>query len=365
MSKSIYFSVTNDLTIDQRMMRICSSLQQNGYDVTLIGRDHTKPIPTKAYKQIRLRSWFKKGKAMYLEYNIRLLFHLLIQKKPDALVAIDLDTILPIYIISRLRSVQRVYDAHEWFSEMKEVVTRPFIQTLWKWVERTFVPKFKNGYTVSISIAESFQQLYKVSYSIILNAPRSSLSQQFIQDKKPYLLYQGAINEGRCLEWLIPAMKKIEMPLWICGDGNFMEQTKQLIEQYDVSQKVRLLGNIPPEDLVQITQGAFAGINLIEPKGNNQLMSLANKFFDYFHAGIPQLTMNFTEYRKINDEVNVAVLIDAPDTEIISANLNKLIEDEVLYSELKINCKYAASLYNWEIEERKLIGFYKKLFNED
>ncbi|MFN5931762.1 MAG: glycosyltransferase family 4 protein [Sphingobacteriales bacterium] len=364
MSKSIYFSVTNDLTTDQRMRRICTSLQVNGYDVTIIGRDPTKPIPARIYKQIRLKSWFKKGKAMYIEYNIRLLFSLLTQKKPDAFVAIDLDTIIPVYMASRFRSVQRVYDAHEWFSEMKEVITRPAVKRIWKWVEKTFVPRFPNGYTVSYSIADSFKQLYVVSYPVFMNATDLKHSGQIEHNHKPYLLYQGAVNQGRCLEWLIPAMKKVDMPLWICGEGNFMQQTRSLIVQHNLSNKIRLLGNLPPEDLLNITREAYAGINLIEPLGNNQLMSLANKFFDYFHCGIPQLTMNFTEYRRINDQIKVAVLIDNTYPELISEYLNKLIENKVLYEELRSNCKHAAKLFNWEVEQRKLLDFYKKLFNE-
>lgn len=363
MSKSIYFSVTTDLITDQRMIKICSSLQENGYDVTLIGRKSKGILSERPYKQVRLNCFFQRGKWMYIEYNIRLVFFLFTHKKPNAYTAIDLDTIIPMYIASRVRSVCRVYDAHEWFSEMKEVITRPGIKRIWKWVEQTFVPKFPHGYTVSQSIADSFQKLYNVSYALIMNATILKNAEPGTETKN-YLIYQGAVNEGRCLEWLIPAMKEVDMPLCIYGDGNFMDQCKQLIIQHRLTDKVILKGKTSPEELSQITKTAYAGINLVEPIGQNQIMSLANKFFDYFHAGIPQLTMNFPEYKRINKLFNMAILIDKPEPKLIATELNNLIQNKVLYQELKDNCVPAAKFFNWQEEEKKLLAFYKKLFNE-
>ncbi len=43
--KKIVFTVTNDLTYDQRMHRICSSLARAGYTVQLIGREKLLHTP--------------------------------------------------------------------------------------------------------------------------------------------------------------------------------------------------------------------------------------------------------------------------------------------------------------------------------
>ena len=46
MSKGkIYCTVTNDLNQDQRMHRICSSMTQMGFDVTLVGRTKSNALP--------------------------------------------------------------------------------------------------------------------------------------------------------------------------------------------------------------------------------------------------------------------------------------------------------------------------------
>jgi uncharacterized protein (DUF302 family) len=45
--KKITFTVTNDLTYDQRMQRICASVANAGYDVLLIGRKLQGSLPLK------------------------------------------------------------------------------------------------------------------------------------------------------------------------------------------------------------------------------------------------------------------------------------------------------------------------------
>src|SRR4051794_13883948 len=110
------------------MQRICSSLAEAGFHVTLIGRQlpTSLPLTTEGYNQKRLSCSFTKGKLMYLEFNLKLLFFLLFLST-DCYVAIDLDTIIPNYIASVFRRKRRVYDAHELFTELKEIVTRPLI----------------------------------------------------------------------------------------------------------------------------------------------------------------------------------------------------------------------------------------------
>lgn len=344
------------------MIRICTSLTGAGYSVSLIGvkRRASTPLSERPYQQKRLECFFEKGFGFYAEYNIRLFFFLLFQKA-DLLCCIDLDTMLPVWLASWLRNKKRVYDAHEYFSQQKEVVTRPGVYRVWHWIERTFVPKFRHGYTVCQSIADEFNRLYKVDYEVIRNVPLLKNFDQPVQQTDKIILYQGAVNEARGLEFLIPAMKQVEARLEIYGDGNFMEQTKKCIAENNLQAKVLVKGKRLPEFLDHITHQAYIGLNLVENKGLNQYYSLANKFFDYIHSAVPQLTMNFPEYKRINEEYEVALLLDDLKEDTIAAALNKLIGDEVLHRRLQQNCLKARESLNWQEEEKKLIRFYNRL----
>ena len=356
----ITFTVTNDLTYDQRMHRICNSLVKAGYEVLLIGRKLPTSIPlqNEAYQQQRISCFFKKGAFMYLEFNIRLLL-LLLSKSASCNCAIDLDTILPNLVASKIKKQARIYDAHELFTEQKEIVTRPFVQKIWLTIERLAVPKFRWGYTVNDFIAEEFKCRYGVDYSVVRNLPWFTSLPATNSTEKPFILYQGAVNEGRSFETLIPAMKDVDAKLVVCGSGNFFRQTLQLIEELEVTEKVELQGMVPPEELRQITPNAYIAVMLFEGTGLNQYHSLANRFFDYIMAGVPQVCINYPQYRAINDVYQVVHLIDDTTPETIATALNNLLHNTVYHHTLRQNCLKARELLNWENEEKVLINFYK------
>ena len=359
--KRIVFTITNDISYDQRMHRICTSLAGNGYHVTLIGclRKQSIPLQKENYQQKRLSLFFQKGFLFYAEYNIRLFFYLLF-KKADLLCAIDLDTILPCLYISRLKKIARVYDAHELFTEQNEIVRRPSVQKIWLWIEKKAVPQFQHGYTVCTSIADFLKEKYSVDYKVIRNV--TLLNKQTLLDQaRSNILYQGAVNEARGFEFLIPAMKWVDEKLIICGDGNFMNAVKQLIKENGVEEKVELKGMMKKEELWNLSLKAKIGITIIENTGLNQYFSLPNKFFDYIHAAIPQIAMNYPEYQTINNQYEVAVLLDNYNPKNIADTINNLLSDSVLYNRLRENCMQARLQLNWQNEEMKLLNFYQSV----
>lgn len=360
--KPLIFTVTNDLVYDQRMQRICTTLAVEGYDVVLVGRKlpSSPDLAHRAYKQIRLNCFINSGFLFYAEYNIRL-FICLLFSKAVLICAIDLDTIAPVWLASKLKRIKRVYDAHELFTEQKEIVTRPFIHAVWKKIENFFVPRFPMGYTVNQFIVAALKKRYQVEYAVVRNLP---LLRETAVEPAPekFLIYQGAVNEGRGFETLIPAMQQIDMPLHIYGDGNFYQQTAALIKEYNLTHKVILKGKLLPEALKKITPQAFAAIMIFEDTGLNQYQSLANRFFDYIMAGVPQLCVNFPEYKRINDQYEIAVTIENTKAASIVAGIYTLQNDCKRYEQLQKNCVIARKVLCWEIESKVLLDFYKKIF---
>ena len=345
------------------MHRICSTLAQNGYSVHLVGRKLPKhPLPTQtAYQTHLIRCFFNKKIFFYAEYNIRLFFFLL-PRKMDAICAIDIDTILACLWYSKLKGVTRVYDAHEYFSEQKEIVSRKNIQKIWQSIEKYCIPKFPNGYTVNEVIAAAFLKKFGVSYQVIKNLPiRPEVFPANSISEKKIILYQGAVNHGRCFETLIPAMRQVDAELWIVGTGNFLSEVKNLIEKNNLTQKIKLLGPVLPEQLKNITPTAYLGLTLFEATGFNQINSLANRFFDYIMAGIPQICVNFPAYAAVQEKYKVAYLINNTDSNSLAAAMNKLLNDTVLYKQLQQQCYAAREILNWQNESIKLLSFWRNI----
>ncbi len=363
MRKRIVCTVTNDLNYDQRMIRICTSLSIAGYDVLLVGRKkkNSPPLQEKSFGQKRLNCLSQEGKWFYIEYNIRLFFYLLFIKT-DCYTAIDLDTILPNLWASRLRSKKRVYDAHELFCEMEEIISRPRIYKLWKRIEGAAVPNFNYGYTIGNCYRNEFNKLYGHDYEIVRNATVLSNDNAPSKEKIKHIFYQGAVNEGRCFETLLPAMKLVEAQLIVCGDGNFMQQAKDIVRANNLEDKVIFKGYIPPAELKEYTKSAYVGLTLFQETGKSNYYSMANRFFDYMHFCVPQITVNFPEYQRVNNEFEIAVLVDDTKSETLAAAMNKILQDDTYHNELEANCYLAREKYSWQNEEKKLINFYKKLF---
>ncbi len=361
--KQLIFTVTNDLNYDQRMQRICSSLQKNGYCVKLIGvkRKNSSLLSSQIFVQKRIPILFEKGFLFYAEYNFKLFFYLLFCKT-DAFCAIDLDTILPNYFASILRRKKRVYDAHELFTELNEVVNNKPVKWFWNMIESFAVPRFKSGYTVNKFLKDEFERRYKVDYEIVRNIPIYQSTNHLVSQPTNQIIYQGAVNFGRGFEQLIPAMKNVNAQLHIYGIGNFYNQVETLIKENNLENKVKLFGATLPDTLKQITPTAKIGITIFEAKGLNQYYSLANRFFDYIMAGIPQICVNYPEYKILNDEFDIAVMVDNIEVETLSNAINTLLTDEVLFNRLKQNCTVAREKLNWQNEEKKLLSFWKNIF---
>lgn len=357
----IYLAVTNSLTYDQRMSRICLTLHESGYRVVLVGIRRSEPLPDRPYRQVRLTSRFRRGKLFYLENHVRLFFFLLFQKA-DLLVANDLDTALPIWMVSRIKRIPRLMDAHEYFTEMKEVINRPVIHRSWSALAQFLLPRFPQGYTVGAHLVEAFRKQYGVSYQLVRNFPLKQPTLQRLEDQEPFLLYQGAVNQGRGFETLIPAMRNIPYKLVICGDGNFMDALQALILREGVQDKVHLTGMIAPAELRQWALRATVGIFLPDQQGANQYLALANKFLDNLEAGLPQIIRRFPEYEQINQEYPVALLLDEIDPQTVSEAVKMLVRDKEKRASMTAACRQAREKYCWNTEKEILLSVYKNVW---
>lgn len=360
--KKIASLVTNDLHQDQRMNRICTALVNDGYDVTLIGRKRKSSgkLEAKPFHRKRLNCWFERSVLFYAEYNIRLFFHLLVNSY-DIINANDLDTILPAIWVAKIKGAKVVYDAHEYFTEQEEIVNRPALKSFWKRIERYSIPKVDAAITVSQGYADLFLKEYHTKFNIVRNATILSSPPENCISTEKYILYQGAVNYGRGLEELLMAMQNVDSKLYICGDGDVLPTLKQLAKNLEIEDKINFVGFVQPEKLREYTCGATIGLTLFAKGGLSHWYSLANRFFDYMHAGVPQIAMNYPEYASFNQKDEVALLIESIEPTNISSAINQLLSDEELYQRLSKNARSAREHANWQAQEKVLLKVYSDL----
>ncbi|MEZ4977932.1 MAG: glycosyltransferase [Chitinophagales bacterium] len=349
---------TSNINYDQRLQKIASSLAKRGAEVLLLGRAKgaAEVESPKNYRAKNLTCFFEKGVFFYMEINLRFFFFLL-ANKTDKLCANDTDTLLAAYLASFFRNFTFYFDAHEYFSEVPELEGKKLKKRMWNFIERLAMKRVDQAYTVNQSLAEIFIAKYHKDFQVLRNTP--VLEELHLEaHREAYILYQGALNKGRGLEVLIETMQQIDRPLYLAGKGDLEQELKFLVKKLNLEHKVKFLGNLHPEELKEVSKKAYLGINILEASSLNYYYSLANKFFDYMHAGVPQISMAFPEYQRIVSQFKVALLIDSLDVESLYNAIQEVEKDKSLYQEIQAQCREAAQVYNWTKEEEVLYSIY-------
>lgn len=349
-------AVTNDLVTDQRVDRSCRALAEAGYEVTLVGRrlPESGSVLGRPYRTERMRLGFRRSAGFYGEYNVRLFLKLLFVRA-DAFYANDSDTLLACCWAARLRRKKLIFDAHELFPEVPELVEKPRVRKVWEWVEKSCLPRVDAAFTVCQSVAEEYGRRYGIEMTVVRNLPdwertaegktASALSQKAADDKRAgegrerMLLYQGAVNVGRGVRELIDALELLpDCRLVVVGNGDLLEELKQYAQGLAWKERVDFLGRVEPQQLHGLTERADLGVCLLEDLGLNYRYALPNRIADFAHAGVPILATDFVEIRRVIEKYGTGRLTEACPKEKEGAayrayvqRLAKTINNTILY----------------------------------
>lgn len=368
--KRVIVSVINDLVTDQRVNKSCLTLQKAGFEVLLVGREQRKspPMDERPYRSHRMKLIFEKGPLFYAEYNIRLFLFLLFHRS-DCLLSNDLDTLLPSFLISKIKRTKLIYDSHEYFTEVPELVSRPKVQKVWRSIEEFVLPKMKEMITVNESIANLFREKYGIKVHVIRNIPMRKMLPEpadkeslNLPDDKHILILQGSgINIHRGSEELVDAMRYLDdCMLLIIGGGDVLPILKQKVAENHWEDRARFFPRMPYKEMMAITRLAELGFTLDKPNNLNYLFSLPNKLFDYVQANVPIVASHLPEIERVIKDYNIGTFIEEHNPEHIAEKIRETLSDEETLETWKNNLNFAAQELCWENEEQILIKIYEQ-----
>ncbi len=369
--KRVIVSVSNDLSNDQRVHRVCESLQQWGYEVLLVGRKKkdSLPLAERSYSTKRFSLIFNKGMAFYANLNIRLFFFLLFHKT-DILLSNDLDTLPANFLIAQIKRKKLVYDTHEYFTGVPELNERAMVKKTWKKLESIILPRLRNAYTVNDSIALLYKKELGIHLHVIRNMPKrresknNSMSREMlgIPADQAIILYQGSVNKDRGLEEAITAMEWVNNAvLLIIGGGDMLAKLQEDVKRKNLQQKVFFTGPVMMELLPAYTSLASLGLSIEKDTNLNYRFSLPNKVFDYIQAGVPLLAFPMKEVKLLIDQYRLGSFIDNHDPLHMAKKINELLSNDNALKQYKEACEKAAEILCWDQEEKKLKSIFEKI----
>jgi glycosyltransferase involved in cell wall biosynthesis len=204
---------------------------------------------------------------------------------------------------------------------------------------------------------------------VLKNYPRfqqigSSREKSAISVREKVIIFQGILKMGRGLLQAIEAMQNLQTgTLRIIGYGELKDELEKKVKHSDIKEKVEFLGKVKIADLLHETQKARAGLVLFEPLSLNYTYASPNKFFEYVMSGTPIIASNLPTFKALNQEFEVALLVDPFQPNRISKVMDQLLTDDNLWLRLHQNCLMAGKRWNWEAQEDKLIEVYENLLN--
>jgi len=360
MARIILFATT-DLVSDQRVHRTSLTLHQEGHSVLTIGRrlaDTPKVIDRK-YRVKLFRMIFKKGFLFYFFFNIRILFFLLFHRF-DLVCSNDLDTLLGCRLGCFFRRKPIVYDSHEYFTEVPELIGRPITRGIWKLIERMCLKGIKYSSTVSDGIANEYNRKYGVKMDVIRNLP---LRNENFGHKsvRPTIIYQGALNKGRGLELAIEMINNLPCYyLMIVGSGDLELKLRKRVIELNLVDRVEFRGRLPYDKLHALTSKAWLGLSLEEDMGLSYRYALPNKLFDYIQAQIAVLVSDLPEMSKIVEKYDIGIVAKTRNPKELADLVADFFENKIQREKMFTNLGIAYNELVWENEKPKFLELYNK-----
>ncbi len=307
---------------------------------------------------------FKKGAFFYAFLNIRLFFKLLFAKA-DVFWANDLDTLPANAFVAKLRNKKLIYDSHEFFTEVPEIQSRPFVKGVWRFFEKASIGKASMVITVNQSIADLLKDTYSIDNVLVVrNVPEKGIaveqkkkSELGFDEELALLIMQGSgINVDRGGEELVDAMPMIKnASLVFVGGGDALPELKNRVKSLGLTERVRFVPKVPYEEMMEYTSAADIGFTLDKDTNLNYRFSLPNKLFDYVMAETPIIATNLPEVARLVNEKELGLIIEHATPSEIASAVNELLANPERLKVIRANLRRAQSDLSWKSEFEEVL----------
>ena len=362
-----------------RVYNEARTLAEAGHEVTLLAWDRECRLPREEHKdgfrieRIYNRAGFQVGPVKNLariSLFEALLVGRLLQKEVDVIHCFNLDTLIPGFLVSRIKGCKLTLDLCEpiyyayWDARYAPVLR------ITEGVERTFSRKCDYVFVHNFFQLRKFEAygVKRVEHigslpnrSIIVDRPKKASA-----DGSLVLGRIGSIYKNNGIEEVIESFLPLSrtyprLRLLLAGKvfDEFKEDFVRLVAP--VRDRVEVVGEFPSSRLPDLYRRTDISMQLSRRTPWFQNIT-PTKFFESLANGVPVVTSEIGDCGELVRKARCGIVVDETNLDDVVRGVGTLIEDPSLRQQMAENgIRLIKDTFNWEAMGEKLVRIYDRL----
>ncbi len=382
--------VATSVAGDTRVLREAECLVNDGYDITIVGRN--VPLDFQAPKGISVLS-ASSGSGLRpsamgslttkkLSPHLRLVrwFLLPLHRKrsfqtwaegaykiasPLTFGVVHAHDFTSLELGARLaeeHDVPFIYDSHEWWlGRQRQYRPTPIIDRR----EAVLESRLGGKAAAVITVGESIAQLMRTRRGhekvfVVRNSfPRSEDESDGVATPPLGIIYAGRIDAYRELEVTMDVAQKISIPICWMGDHENQWSASHVPQARKLG--IEVLASQPIEAVTTAMQNAGLVFVTHSNQFESHRLALPNKLFHSVHAGVPVIATDVTELAGVVRQYDIGELYEPGNPKSMKDAISRAI---LRHSELLQNVKAAKTELSWERDANILCGIYSDVMSK-
>lgn len=299
----------------------------------------------------------------------------ILSKPADLIIAHTQLALAPAFFAAKRSGCRWGFDCEDVLSEeYGEGIQDLNHKSLVQYVEKRFIPKADYVTVASKCYSDWLREnLNRTDAVLIQNVPSisglSKLPTGFPAGRNYISLYwfSQTIGPLRGIEDVLRAIAHIKVPVKLHLRGqilpDFEEDLLKLIKELRIENKVFFHDRILPGELPKAAQVHDVGLALMQPCCLNHELAVPNKIFAYMMAGLAVIATETKGHRSVFENAEGIGFLYEPGNFL---ELAEKIERFAVDPEKLLNCRkrsleLAEQVFNWEIEQKKLIDLVQRV----
>ncbi len=269
-----------------------------------------------------------------------------------------------------------IYDARDIYLEARNLArSRGLARWLAARAERGWARRAARVITVNDAYADVMAERLHVERPLVVmncsyrTEPAEPRERRFhqslgIDPAQKIVLYHGGLFPDRGIEQLLAAMPHVDgATLVLMGYGVLEPEFRVRAAEPGLADRVRLMGAVPPAELLDWVACADVVAMPIQPTTLNHRLTTPNKLFEAMAAGVPSVVSDLPGMAAIARQTGCGIVVDPADPDALVAAVRRIVglSDEE-WRAWRRRCLAAAhATYNWETQVAVLLDEYSRI----